>query len=138
VGAIHNTGTVEGSYWDGHVTTTLHNIGYHGWAMIYIPPWGWLPYDMTLGWSVNSFNGITSAMAWKPAVLTLTNIQTSDWAGGSRRQQNFTLSNELYLVNEDRLISENTAFELDVVIWIMVGALLLGGGYVLWKRTRPR
>jgi hypothetical protein len=106
--------------------------------MIYIPPWGWLPYDMTLGWSVNSFNGITSAMAWKPAVLTLTNIQTSDWAGGSRRQQNFTLSNELYLVNEDHLISENTAFELDVLIWIMVGALLLGGGYVLWKRTRPR
>jgi hypothetical protein len=138
VGAIYNSNFIQASYWDGHVTTTLRNIGYHGWAMIYIPPWGWLPFDMTLGWSQNTFNGITAAMAWKPSVLTLTNIQRSDWAGGSRSQQNFTLSNDLYLVNEDQLIRENPAFDVNLLIWLGVGALVIGGGYLLWKRLRTR
>jgi hypothetical protein len=35
VGAIYNSNFIQASYWDGHVTTTLRNIGYHGWAMIY-------------------------------------------------------------------------------------------------------
>lgn len=136
VGAIQNSGTVEASYWDGHVTTSLRNIGYHGWAMIYIPPWGWLPFDMTLGWSLNSFDGITEAMAWKPTVLTLMNIQTSDWAGGGQSQRHFTMSNELYLINEDVLIREQSAFKLDTLIWVGAVALLIGGGYVLWKHQR--
>lgn len=138
VGAIYNSGTIEASYWDGHVTTSLRNIGYHGWAMIYIPPWGWLPFDMTLGWSLNSFNGITAAMAWKPSVLTLMNIQTSDWAGGSRNQQTFTITNELYLINEDELVREQSAFELDILIWVGAIVLLIGGGYVVWKRQRAQ
>jgi hypothetical protein len=25
-------------------------IGWHGWAMVYIPPWGWLPVDLTWGY----------------------------------------------------------------------------------------
>ena len=136
VGAIHNSRTIEASYWDGHVTTSLRNIGYHGWAMIYIPPWGWLPFDMTLGWSLNSFNGIIAAMAWKSTVLTLMNIQTSDWAGGSQSQQSFTISNELYLINGDELIREQSAFGLDILIWVGAVGLLVGGGYVVWKRQR--
>jgi hypothetical protein len=104
--------------------------------MIYIPPWGWLPFDMTLGWSLNSFNGITAAMAWKPTVLTLMNIQTSDWAGGSQSQQSFTISNELYLINGDELIREQSAFGLDILIWVGAVGLLVGGGYVVWKHQR--
>jgi hypothetical protein len=134
VGCIQNSNTIEASYWEGHVTTTLRNIGYHGWAMIYIPPWGWLPFDMTLGWSPNTFQGITAAMAWKPNVLTLTNIQTSDWAGSSRSHQTFTLSNNLYLVNEDQLMRDNPAFPLDILIWMGAGALIIGGGYLLRKK----
>ena len=25
------------------------NVAGHGWAMVYVPPWGWLPFDLTFG-----------------------------------------------------------------------------------------
>ncbi len=41
----------QGSKFDGHFSFQLDRIGWHAWAMIYVPPWGWLPVDMTLGYS---------------------------------------------------------------------------------------
>ena len=32
---------------NGHFKYTSKNVGGHGWAMIFIPPWGWIPVDMT-------------------------------------------------------------------------------------------
>jgi hypothetical protein len=140
VGAIHNSNPfpIKASYLDGHMISTLRNIGYHGWAMIYIPPWGWLPFDMTLGWSQNSLTGITTATAWKPTVLTLMNIQTSDWVGDWRNLENFYFYNDLYLVNEDQLIRENSEFEFEMLIWVGIGVLISGGSYLLWKRIQAR
>jgi len=41
----------KGSKFDGHLSFQLDRIGWHAWAMIYVPPWGWLPVDMTMGYS---------------------------------------------------------------------------------------
>jgi hypothetical protein len=35
------------NYWNGHLVITQKRIEWHGWAMVYVPPWGWLPIDLT-------------------------------------------------------------------------------------------
>jgi len=41
----------KGSRFDGHFSFQLDRLSWHAWAVIYVPPWGWLPVDMTLGYS---------------------------------------------------------------------------------------
>jgi transglutaminase-like putative cysteine protease len=35
----------EVAFWDDHVFLVQKRIGWHGWAIVYVPPWGWLPVD---------------------------------------------------------------------------------------------
>ncbi len=35
---------------DGHLVSRVNSIGWHAWAVVYIPPWGWVPVDMTIGY----------------------------------------------------------------------------------------
>lgn len=39
------------SKFDGRLSFHFDRIGWHAWAMIYVPPWEWLPVDMTIGYS---------------------------------------------------------------------------------------
>jgi hypothetical protein len=135
VGVISTSNNLEATYWDGHLTTTLQNIGYHGWAMIYIPPWGWLPFDMTLGWKQNTFNGITEAMAWKQNVLGLMSIQTRDWAGIGRGQRDFLVSNSLHLSNNDQLVNPNPELVNGRILWIGVAVFIIASSYLIGKKT---
>jgi hypothetical protein len=43
--------TDEASRYGGHLSLHSDRITWHAWAMVYIPPWGWLPVDMTMGYS---------------------------------------------------------------------------------------
>ncbi len=36
--------------WNGHLNFYYGYVGWHAWAMVYIPPWGWLPVDLTWGY----------------------------------------------------------------------------------------
>ncbi|MBO3831923.1 MAG: transglutaminase domain-containing protein [Candidatus Brockarchaeota archaeon] len=42
--------SVSGETWGGHLTVVSKGIGWHGWVEAYIPPWGWLPVDITYGY----------------------------------------------------------------------------------------
>lgn len=43
--------TDKGSKFDGRFSFHLDRVGWHAWAMVYIPPWRWIPVDMTMGYS---------------------------------------------------------------------------------------
>jgi transglutaminase-like putative cysteine protease len=135
VGVIATSNNLEATYWEGHLTMTLQNIGYHGWAMIYIPPWGWLPFDMTLGWKQNTLDGITEAMTWKQNVLSLMNIQTRDWAGIGRWQRDFLVSNSLHLSNNDQLVNPNPELINGRMLWIGVTVFIIVSSYIIGKNT---
>jgi transglutaminase-like putative cysteine protease len=46
IGAIYMNNTKSSESWN-NLSYKLINVGWHGWAMVYIPPWGWLPVDLT-------------------------------------------------------------------------------------------
>jgi len=92
------------TYWGGHVTSRLKDVTYHAWAVIYVPPWGWLPFDMTLGWSSHdSLSVIRSARAWSLDAMPLLNVTRSDWAGDGRTQKAKIMISSINIYYEDAL-----------------------------------
>ncbi|MFH0848067.1 MAG: transglutaminase-like domain-containing protein [archaeon] len=65
---------------NGHLVASMNSIGWHAWAMVYAPPWGWLPVDMTIGYRQESpLDAITySAPATLTAIIA-NSIMTSDY-----------------------------------------------------------
>lgn len=63
------------SRFDGHLSSQSDRIGWHAWAMIYVPPWGWIPVDMTLGYSKEyPFLAIQGA-----AIQTLSTVMSNNY-----------------------------------------------------------
>jgi len=138
IGLVRNIGAPKSSmYWDGHMTSVLRNLRYHAWALIYIPPWGWLPFDMTLGWEEsNPLKVITSAVVWKSNVIVMFDVIHSDWAGLGLTQKEYVTSNPLYISLEDSLELYDSGKVFNIweqpAFWIaiFVSTLLLGGYFM--------
>lgn len=145
IGFIRNSvAESKATYWDGHLTSVLRNVGFHGWAVIYIPPWGWLPFDMTLGWkATNSLEGITSAVVWRSDTVVMLGIVKSDWAGGGRWQKDYVISNALQIYAEDSVdlynLGNEKAFWENPVLWMGASAIIISvGGYLTIRKFSKR
>ncbi|MCX8182892.1 MAG: transglutaminase-like domain-containing protein [Crenarchaeota archaeon] len=49
-GVVSPIYSISGETWEGHLTLVSRGIGWHGWVEAYVPPWGWLPVDITYGY----------------------------------------------------------------------------------------
>lgn len=141
IGLVRNMGAPKSStYWDGHVTSVLRNLRYHAWALIYVPPWGWLPFDMTIGWEEsNPLKVITSAVVWTSNVVVMFDVIHSDWAGLGKTQKEYVTSNPLYVSIEDTLDPYTSGNEIyfweQPAFWIAVSApILVIGGYLVTRK----
>ena len=121
VGSLKTSSQNKETYWDGHVLYSTKYISYHGWAIIYIPTWGWLPFDMTLGWKrSDSLGVVTSAPIWNYETFQIMNITKSDWAGEGRAEKEATIKNQLYFQYEDTLIKEEAIEPWYTAEWLLL------------------
>jgi len=102
--AIH----VNETYWEGHVTSVQKRIGWHGWAMVYVPPWGWLPVDLTyvvdgLG---DPLNAIRRGAVTLQETIQYMNITQTDYVASSRKSKEFLMKNDFYVYMQDEMILE--------------------------------
>jgi transglutaminase-like putative cysteine protease len=117
------------TYWQGHVTSVLKQIGWHGWAIVYVPPWGWLPVDLTYvpidPYLSNSLNAIKGAAVTGQDVIQYMNFTHTDYVGASRRLRDFIQSNDFYIYMIDEM-KTNIDFgsALEIVKLIFRGALI--------------
>jgi hypothetical protein len=93
------------SAWDGHLTQISRDVGWHGWASVYVPPWGWLPVDLTYVWgSLNDpVNSITCSAVTLSETVQYMNICRSDYVGATRAYRDFLQSNGFYLYSTDQM-----------------------------------
>ena len=112
VGAIYDIFSYRSdTYWQGHVTSVLKNIGWHGWAMVYIPPWEWLPVDLTYvlidPYLTDPLNAIKGAAVTGQGVIQYMNFIHTDYVGGSRRLRDFVQNNDFYIYMTDEMKMHN-------------------------------
>lgn len=122
VGAIYMNNTENNEAWNS-LSYKLVNIGWHGWAMVYIPPWGWLPVDLTYFKDAlisnvrinnstytritakNSLNHIIGSALFTNTVFIAGSIIKSDYVIPSVRWFNTILKYNITWKEKDEIIS---------------------------------
>jgi len=136
----------SGWIYNGTSRFTLEDVGWHGWAMVYVPPWGWLPVDLTV-W--RSFLGepadhiITAAInsAFTVAVM---NVTKSDYIAAMKETTAFLYENGLKWVESQKLekvyvySSEYPEIPVVEVVAAAVVVVAVIASWILVKRRERR
>jgi len=81
--------------------TASHTLG-HAWAMVYVPPWGWLPCDPVTASYGYPYYAITEAAVRYPVTLVFRNVtgiyemEGADYIGSSREETKRAEEEEVY------------------------------------------
>lgn len=148
VGAIYvsTSDFSEENVWDSHVHVVQRRIGWHGWAMVFVPPWGWLPVDLTyvLSASLDPLDAIRYGAVTQQNTIQYMNLSKVDYVAESRESRDFILKNGFYL----DMIDEMTKVETGGLLGNPVNsiAVVLGAGmfmlavslFLIVRRRRMR
>jgi transglutaminase-like putative cysteine protease len=98
------------SYWNGQWISTLTRIGWHGWAIVYVPPWGWLPVDLTYaeGIESDSLNSIVNAAIITQPTAQYSNVTVADYVLDSLTWRSFIISKEFRIQTHDTMIEDTS------------------------------
>jgi hypothetical protein len=153
IGCIYmpNKTLQEDSYWDNHVTFVQKHIGWHGWAIVYIPPWGWLPVDLTYvpqGLKGEPLNAIKHGAVTEPTAVQCKNVTGRDYVSSSHEDRAFvTLSGfEVFAEDEMFIGSGQEAPEVFMDSWVnwapvvfaVIIVLLIGASFFVVKKWTKR
>ena len=120
----------EKSSWEGHLSFRQDGVGWHGWAMVYVPPWGWVPVDLTLTAATDPLELIRQAPEYESSVVTAFNISRQPYIGDSRSSREQLLASDLYITISDVYIEELTNASWPYFVYIGVG-LVAGAAFVV-------
>lgn len=140
VGVVFD-GRIEGdkTAWDGHLTFKNQGIGWHGWAIIYIPPWGWLPVDLTLSSISDPLSLIQNAPEYEANVVAAYNVSSQSYVGGSRDMRERIRSSDMYIVVEE-IATEGVSTGPTPVSPVYIGLGIVAGcsfiAYIIYERRR--
>ncbi|KON30892.1 hypothetical protein AC482_02850 [miscellaneous Crenarchaeota group-15 archaeon DG-45] len=144
VGVIFNEGIrSERSAWGGHLRVEQRGVGWHGWALVYMPPWGWLPVDMTLVASRDPLSRIAEDPERQRNVVACFNVSRQEYVGDSILSRARLMSSELHVTVSDALISSAAIEEEprvgaktapDTVLIIAAGSIVLVAVILIGRR----
>jgi len=146
------------SVWNNHVSSVERRIGWHGWAFINVPPWGWLPVDLTFvpqGFE-DPLNAIKHAAVTLQNTTQYINVMHTDYVAASLEEQKFLLNNGFYVHTEYEMtldvkndsdgvehFSDETPSTLSIDSWVLIVLILLTifaifGSILISVRLRKR
>jgi len=108
IGAIYLPEYTELSrkHWDNHVQTVQRKMGWHSWAVAFVPPWGWLPVDLTFvpeGFE-DPLNAIRYGAAAEQNTVQYMNISKVDYIADSLEAKSFLTENGFLMHVEEEMI----------------------------------
>jgi len=92
--------TVKGTAMDGHLFYEAHHTIGHAWAMVYVPPWGWIPCDPVVATPEKPESSVTQAYALSPMTVVFKNLtgvnETPDYIGYFRNETETMKTRDVY------------------------------------------
>ena len=120
VGIVIHPGIVDSdTSWDGHLIDSRDGVGWHAWAMIYVPPWGWLPVDLTLVQEDGGLDVIAGAPEYESHIIPCFDVNRQAYIGDSLDTRRRIIESDLYVeINDEaeRIESSVLGGELYLVI----------------------
>ncbi len=102
VGVIIHPNIVDtDSSWEGHLENDADGIGWHGWVMIYIPPWGWVPVDLTLVQEDNGLDYIINAPEYDHNIIEVLDISEQAYIGDTIATRKRIIASDLHVLITD-------------------------------------
>jgi len=93
--------TDKETIWYGHLGIDERGLGWHGWAMVYVPPWGWLPVDLTLIRESDPLEAIRNAPEYGASVVSALRISSQDYVMDSRLSRLRIIASTIYVSSSD-------------------------------------
>jgi hypothetical protein len=92
---------------DAYMYINWKNVNGHGWAMVFVPPWGWLPFDLTVEESETSPEKTYTDSLYARAVpmVTLWQIITTDYIGDRRAEEAATIDYRLHRLDYEEWVT---------------------------------
>jgi len=96
------------SIWNEHVFIVQKRINWHGWAVVYIPPWGWLPVDLTYVRSNTNdlLSSVRSGAVTGQDTIQYLNVTHTDYVASSYELRAFLSENGFHIYTEDEMTLE--------------------------------
>lgn len=135
---VHPSIDEEDTSWDGHLINEADGVGWHGWAMIYIPPWGWIPVDLTLADSDSGLELIRNAPEYRDNIIPVLNVSTQSYIGETLATRERILNSSLYVTVIDEVhtvYSVNNPFQ-NYLLLGLGAALLIAIGLMFYSSGR--
>ncbi len=104
--------------WDGHLSNSQEGVGWHGWAMIYVPPWGWIPVDLTLTSAETGIELMQKAPEYYSNIITCLEVNLHDYIGDAVATKSRLVEGSIYVSVTDkaeRVYSGRNSFEMYIV-----------------------
>ena len=98
---IHPSIVDSDTSWEGHLTDSRDGVGWHAWAMIYVPPWGWLPVDLTLVQEDGGLDVIAGAPEYESHIITCFDVNRQAYIGESMSTRTRIIGSNLYVEISD-------------------------------------
>jgi len=105
---IHSQIESEDTSWDGHLISEQDGVSWHGWTMVYIPPWGWLPVDLTLSSETDTIDRIENAPQYNSNIIVAFNVNEQAYIKGSAETMERIIDSDLYVTLKDEAYRSNS------------------------------
>lgn len=116
-------------YWSGHLMIRQTGIGWHGWAIVYVPPWGWLPVDLTYvraDLRVEPLSAITHSAVIEHYTFQYSNITVSDYISEIISIKKFIEGSMFYICEDDFMdLEKNVVFPRPPLVKLVHPAILI-------------
>ncbi len=98
IGIVFNSGiSGEDTYWDGHLSIKETGLAWHGWAMVYTPPWGWIPVDLTLVSDDDPLQMIRKAPQYTAPIVTAMKISEQPYTDAGEETRQRIIDSTIYI-----------------------------------------
>ena len=131
-------------YWEDHLTILRKKIGWHGWAMVYVPCLGWLPVDLTYvlgGLGGDALNSIKKAAVTSQLTIQYMNFSKTDYVASALEEREFFLDDGFYIYVEDEMIQNlqgSPRWEWVQLVLVATAVIVVVVGFSFYIRTRRK
>jgi len=140
IGSIYQPNHFDSDlFWDDHVSIVEHRIVWHGWAVVYVPPWGWLPVDLTYvrNNSANPLSSVRSGAVTGQDTIQYMNVTHTDYVASSLEARAFLTENGFNVYIEDEMIEEVSTVTLEPwlpLVFFGVMVFLVATSFLIYRR----
>lgn len=137
VGIIIHPNIVDSdTSWEGHLENDADGIGWHGWVMIYIPPWGWVPVDLTLVEADSGLEYIINAPEYDVNIIEALDISEQAYIGDTIAARERIIASELHvtIIDEANQVYGN-GLGSETYLILVIGAALAGAIFMMFRAS---